>query len=186
MKKLIKILLLLPVLWFTAHTIISVTDGLVDERTKSDAGVILGNKVNIDGTLSKRLKKRLDKGIQMFNDSTFKLIIVSGGLGKEGHYEGTKMCEYLIEKGIPKSKIIIDNQGFTTQDTADNVREMNLNISSVTVISQYHHIARAKLAFKNSGFENVYGGHADYFELRDLYSIIREFFGYYKYLTYGF
>lgn len=57
MKKLIKILLLLPVLWFTTHTIISVTDGLVDERTKSDAGVILGNKVNIDGTLSKRLKR---------------------------------------------------------------------------------------------------------------------------------
>ena len=43
-------------------------------------------------------------------------------------------------------------------------------------------ILRTKLAFRKEGFENVKGAHADYFVLMDLYSLTREFFGYYKYL----
>jgi vancomycin permeability regulator SanA len=108
-------------------------------------------------------------------------IVVSGGLGKEGHYEGTKMAEYLVSNGVPKENIIIDNEGNTTAATAENVKRLNKNFPSVTVITQYHHISRAKLAFRKNGFQQVYGAHADFFEWRDLYSIVREFVGYYKY-----
>jgi vancomycin permeability regulator SanA len=170
------------VLWFLIHSMIIIIDGLNDENTRSDIGVIFGNKVNPDGSLSERLEKRCDKGIEMYKDSLVGLIVVSGGFGKEGHYEGTKMHDYLVSKGVPKDKIIIDNLGNTTEATADNIRRMNLSANSITVITQYHHISRAKLAFKNNGYEKVYGGHADYFELRDIYSIVREFLGYYKYL----
>jgi vancomycin permeability regulator SanA len=182
MKKSIRFILGILIAWFLTHIILIVIDGLNDENVKSDVGVIFGNKVNPDGSLSERLVKRLDKGIELYNDSIIKLIVVSGGLGKEGYYEGTKMFDYLIYKGIPKDKIIIDNLANTTEATAVNIRKMNLNIKSLTVISQYYHITRAKLAFRNNGFDLVYGGHAKYFELRDFYSLIREFFGYYKYL----
>jgi vancomycin permeability regulator SanA len=182
MKKYIKIVFGTLLVWFLAHTTLIVIDGLSDENIKSDIGVVFGNKVNPDGSLSKRLERRLDKGFELFRDSTIKLLIVSGGLGKEGHYEGTKMYEYLIAKGIPKDRIIVDNSGTTTEATADNVSKMNVNTKSITVISQYYHISRAKLACRNKGFDKVYGGHANYFEWRDLYSIVREFFGYYKYL----
>lgn len=169
-------------LWFVTHTTIITIDGLNDENIKSDVGVIFGNKVNEDGSLSTRLIKRLDKGIELYKDSIIKILIVSGGLGKEGFYEGTKMYEYLVQNGIPKNKIIIDNKGNTTEATAKNVKKKGLDIQSVTVVSQYYHITRAKLAFKNSGFDKIYGVHANYFEFRDIYSLIREFFGYYKYL----
>jgi vancomycin permeability regulator SanA len=182
MKKVLKLITVVLMSWFLIHIVVIVVDGLNDENYKSDVGVILGNKVNPDGSLSERLIARLDKGLQMYQDSLFDLIIVSGGFGKEGHYEGTKMFEYLVEKGVAKNRIIVDDFGNTTQATAKNVRKMKLNITSVTVISQYHHISRTKLAFKNEGFNTVYGGHANYFEVRDFYSITREFFGYYKYL----
>jgi hypothetical protein len=42
-----------------------------------------------------------------------------------------------------------------------------------------------KLAFNKVGFEEVYSAHAEFFEARDLYSITREFFAYYKYLFQG-
>ncbi len=164
MKKSIKLILRILIIWFSIHISIIVIDGLTDDNIKSDVGVIFGNKVNSDGSLSERLEKRLDKGIEMYGDSLIKLIVVSGGLGKEGHYEGTKMYEYLVEKGIPKDKIIIDNLGNTTDATADNFKKMNLKVNSVTVITQYYHISRAKLAFKNNGYDKVYGGHANYFE----------------------
>lgn len=167
------------------HTVIVVIDGLHDENIKTDAGVIFGNKVNEDGSLSERLEKRLEKGLELYRDSAIGIIIVSGGLGREGHYEGTKMYEYLAMRGVPADRIVVDNMGNTTQATAENFRRMGLNVRSVTVISQYYHISRARLAFRNEGFDEVCGAHAQYFEWRDIYSIIREFFGYYKYLLNG-
>lgn len=94
MKKVFKYLSVIIFSWFTVHTICIILDGINDDHIQSDAGVILGNKVNPDGTLSERLEKRCDKGIELFKDSLVKILIVSGGLGKEGYYEGTKMSEY--------------------------------------------------------------------------------------------
>lgn len=168
--------------WFAIHTVFIIVDGLWDERSKSDVAIIFGNTVNPDGSLSERLKKRLDKGVELFRDSTVEIIMVSGGLGKEGFYEGTKMYEYLVKAGIPKEKIIVDNAGNTTKATADNFEKLDLNDKSVTVVTQYFHISRAKLALRKAGYEKVSGVHADYFEIRDLYSMIREFPAYYKYL----
>lgn len=59
------------------HTIFIVIDGLYDEKGKSDVGVILGNKVNVDGSLSDRLIYRLDKGVELYKDSTISLIVVA-------------------------------------------------------------------------------------------------------------
>jgi len=55
-------------------------------------------------------------------------------------------------------------------------------LKSVMIISQFYHISRTKLAFKNAGFKEVYSAHGRYFELRDLYSLVREVPAYYKYL----
>ncbi|MFM7021867.1 MAG: YdcF family protein [Flavobacteriales bacterium] len=182
MKKCIKIIVLIFVAWFSMHCTIAITDGLVDEEGKSDVGVIFGNTVNPDGSLSARLKARLDKGVELYKNGRVPLLIVSGGLGKEGHYEGTKMHAYLIQKNIPDSCIIKDNKGNTTSATSENFKKMNLKAESITVITQYHHITRAKLAFKKFGFENVKGVHADYFEMKDFLAVIREFVAYYQYL----
>lgn len=181
MKKTVRYGITILLGWFLIHTFFIVADGSVDEREKGDVGVILGSTVNADGTLSERIRKRLDKGVQLYRDSLIGLV-VSGGLGKEGFYEGTKKAEYLRAQGVPENKIIIDNAGITTAATARNFRRMNLKPGSVIVVSQYFHISRTKLAFRNEGYAHVKGVHADYFEARDLYSIIREFFGFYKYL----
>ncbi|MTI68384.1 MAG: YdcF family protein, partial [Firmicutes bacterium] len=45
------------------------------------------------------------------------------------------------------------------------------------------HITRTKLAFEKVGIDKVYTAHAKIFEIRDLYSLTREFFAYYKYLV---
>jgi len=82
------------------------------------------------------------------------------------------------------SVIIIDNKGNNTQATADNVKGLILPTQAIIVVSQFYHISRTKLALRQAGFKEVKGVHANYFELRDFYSIFREFFGYYKYLIF--
>lgn len=169
-------------LWFLIHQISIVYDGLTDEEVKVEMMVILGNKVKQDGTLSLRLKARLDKGVALYNQGLAPMIVVSGGLGKEGHFEGTKMAEYLIQNGVEKERIKIDNQGNTTQLTAANFKKLFPKVKKVMIVSQFYHISRTKLAFRKQGVTQVYGVHCDYFEWRDAYSLFREFFGYYKYL----
>ena len=68
----------------------------------------------------------------------------------------------------------------TAQNTKANMDKMGLH--SVTIITQFFHISRTELAFKKVGIEEIYSAHADYFELRDIYSLAREFPAYYKYL----
>lgn len=87
-KKIIKRIFYGFLLWFGIHQVIVLTDGLTDENTKTNVAVIYGNTVHEDGTLSKRLKARLDRGIQLYRDSLTDVLFVSGGLGKEGFYEG--------------------------------------------------------------------------------------------------
>ncbi len=182
MKQSIKLVILFFICFFITHEIVLISDGLTDENIHSELAVIFGNTVNEDGSPSPRLKARLDKAIELFKNRKVKKLCVSGGLGKEGHYEGTKMAEYLLSNGIPSSNIFIDNQGKNTHATALNVREMFPEIESIVVVTQYHHVLRAKLAFEQIGIKNVSGAHANYWEMRDFYACTREFFAYYSYL----
>ncbi|MDQ1161709.1 vancomycin permeability regulator SanA [Chryseobacterium sp. SORGH_AS 447] len=179
--KIFKILISVFFLWFLFHSIYLIIDGISDEGKKADLAVILGSKVNEDGTLSERLEKRLESGIELYKSRRIKKILVSGGLGKEGFYEGTKMKEFLVSKGIPDSVIVVDNKGDNTRATVENTLELRskMNFNSIVVVSQYFHVTRTKKLFKDQGFDNVSSVSPAYFEWRDLYSILREFPAYY-------
>lgn len=171
-------------IWFIIHTLIITIDGLNDNIGVSDVAVVLGNKVDLDGNPSKRLQGRLDKAVELYEKEYFDYIIVSGGVGKEGFDEAVVMKKYLMNKGIPDEHILQDNEGYNSFMTAQNTKIImnNMGLDSVTIISQFYHITRTELAFRIVGFEHVYSAHARYFELRDVYSLVREFFAYYKYL----
>lgn len=179
--KFLKIVCSLLLLWCMAHTLYIIIDGLSDIGQKADLAIILGNKVNEDGTLSERLTKRLESGVFLYREHRVKKILVSGGFGKEGFYEGDKMKEYLIHQGIPDSVIMVDNKGNTTRATVDNTMKLKEKypFSSAIVVSQYFHVTRTKKLFKDKGFTNISSVSPHYFEWRDFYSILREFPAYY-------
>jgi uncharacterized SAM-binding protein YcdF (DUF218 family) len=112
-------------------------------------------------------------------------VIVSGGPSREGPNEATVMAEYLVAKGVPADRIVVDRIGVNTAATARNTASVAKarHWSSVLVISQYFHIPRCRLALSQNGFDQVYSAHAHYFEWRDLYSIPREVIAYIAYLN---
>lgn len=182
MKKLFKITFFFFGIWFLAHSIYTIIDGLNDNNTKADVAIVLGNKVNEDGTLSERLKARLDKSIEIYKNGRVKKIIVSGGLGKEGFWEANKMKKYLIENQVSNQNIIVDNFGNDTEKTVENsiIIMDSLHYNSAICVSQYFHQTRTKMLFRKKGFQNIESASPNYFEWRDFYSIFREFFAYYK------
>jgi vancomycin permeability regulator SanA len=177
----LKYVLLIVVFWFVMHSIYITIDGLHDKGNEANVAIVLGNKVNDDGTLSERLKARVDKSIELYNQHRVKKIIVSGGLGKEGFWEGTKMKEYLVANKIPAGNIIVDNYGNDTEKTVLNsIKIMHrLHYHSAISVSQYFHETRIKMLFRKNGFQNIESASPRYFELRDPYSIFREFIAFY-------
>jgi vancomycin permeability regulator SanA len=168
--------------WLLVHTLLITWDGLRTGQQRADMGVILGNKVNEDGSLSERLRQRLACGLALYRSGRVKRLLVSGGLGKEGFYEGDKMRDYLRAHGVPDSVIIVDNQGNNTRQTVRNTLRLRpqLRFRSLLVVSQFYHISRTKMLFRQAGFTAVSGASPWYFEWRDAYSLLREFPAYYK------
>lgn len=173
--------LIILCLWAALHLIFSYHEGTRRPSHKADAAVILGNEVKSDGTLSKRLKERVNRGLELYNEHMVDKIIVSGGLGKSGYYEGDSMKQYLLSQGVPEQDIIVDNLGSNTRNTAKNTAAIKTKygINSIIVVSQYYHISRAKMLFYKYGFKDVQSASPKYMELYDLYSIPREFIAYY-------
>ncbi|MDR2236821.1 MAG: YdcF family protein [Chryseobacterium sp.] len=181
LKKITKYILIAAVSWFVIHSIYITFDGLKDAKHKADLAVVFGNKINEDGTLSPRLKARLDKSIELYQRRQIKEVLVSGGLGKEGYWEGTEMKKYLMKNKIPADKVLVDNFGDTTEKTVINTLKIadSLQYNRIISVSQFYHQTRIKKLFRKHDFKNIEGSSPEYFEIRDFYSVFREFFAYY-------
>jgi vancomycin permeability regulator SanA len=154
------------------------------KTTPGDVGLVLGNTVHPDGKPSARLAARLDRALELFKDGSVPLLIVSGAVGREGHDEATVMRDYLVGKGVPSERIIVDSDGRTTWASALNTHAImhQRGMTRLVVITQYFHVPRSKLAARRSGIPTVTGAHARHIEWRDFYSIAREVPGYLRYL----
>ena len=182
--KIVKWSLILSFLFILLNLFMILYIGLNDDIAKADVALILGNKVNHDGSLSERLQSRLDKSIELYEQQYYDKIIVSGGLGREGHDEAVVMKDYLLKNGIRQEHVIVDSEGLNTYKSSLNTDSIMIanNWNSVLVISNYYHIRCAKLALSNRGIDNIYSAHADYFEIRDIYSVLREVPAYFVYM----
>lgn len=163
---------------------ILVIDGLTDKLGTADVALVLGNKVEPDGTPSPRLAARLDRAVELYKTGAFASVIVSGGTGIEGVPEGDAMRDYLVTKNIPATAVIVDNNGVNTHASAENTAAImhEHGWESVFVITQYFHVPRSELAMKKQGITEVYTAHATFWEWRDVYSTAREIPAYVKYL----
>jgi vancomycin permeability regulator SanA len=156
---------------------ILVADGLTDNVKKSDVAIVLGSKVMQDGTPSARLRARLDRAGELYQQGMIKHVIVSGGKGQEGYSEAHVMADYLaMQKNVARDAIILDETGNNTQATARNSAALmaDRGLRSAVVVTQYFHITRSRLALKQAGIQDVSSAHARIFEMRDIYSVLRE------------
>lgn len=157
--------------------------GLHDHDTVADIIVVPGNTVNPDGSLSERLKSRLDAALDLFQRGRATRIFVSGGVGREGRDEAAAMAAYLIAKGVAASAVVQDPQGIDTAATAANAAQYLRahKMGSAIVATQFFHVARTTLALERNGAIVVGTRHAQYYEWRDVYSLVREVLGYAAY-----
>ncbi len=98
--------------------------------------IILGNRMNDDGTISETMKKRLDLTLKLYQELKPDKIIVSGGIANEiaGVSEASKMEEYLVNNGLNKDLIIKEDQSHTTRENALFSVPIALSLKADTII----------------------------------------------------
>ena len=127
-----------------------------------DFVIILGSKINDDGTLPPLLKSRVDKAIEFGNNqyqSTKKDIyyVPSGGQGlDEVMAEANAIKNYLIENGIKKNKIIIEDKSTSTYE---NMKFSKIKIDEIKkepricFSTTNYHVFRSGVIANNLGIE---------------------------------
>lgn len=175
----IKLIFFLFILYFIVMFLI-VMSGVKNHLFKADLIVVLGTKVELDGTPSVGLAARLNEAINVYRQGYAPLILVSGGTGKEGYSEAHVMADYLVAHGIPKQVIVQDELGVNTRATAKNTWQymVSNHLKSVIVVSQYYHIPRIQLALHTVGINEIGQASPSYVSWRDFFSVPREMIGY--------
>jgi vancomycin permeability regulator SanA len=155
--------------------------GLHEDARPADVGVVFGNKVEPSGEPSPSLASRLDKAVDLYQRGLFPAVIVSGGMGKEGWDEAQVMADYLAERGVPRSAILLDHEGNNTFLTAlhsGQIAEAH-GFHSFVLVSHFYHLPRARLAFARFHLTPVTAAHSDRFVARDFYfGLLREVIAY--------
>lgn len=140
---------------FISYAVASVLDEL-PVRYAVDFIVILGAGLLPDGTVSKILQKRLDKGIAIYRKQLKRgghpQFVVSGGQGTDEIIsESQAMRAYLIEAGISNSKIIQEDRSTSTYE---NLRFSQILMTKEKVfhravfVTNSFHVFRAGLIAK--------------------------------------
>jgi vancomycin permeability regulator SanA len=172
--------------WILAHVTYITIDGMNEDISQADIAIVLGNRVESDGSLPSWTRGRVDRALELYKNGTVKLIFVSGGITKEtGAMEAKAMKSYLVKQGVPENAVIEDNAGINTYHTAINFLNWNKEkqYSSVVIVSQFYHITRSRYILRKTGFEgNIYSASSRKYRWQDITGTLREVPAFYKYL----
>ena len=140
---------------FSIISILIVSDfnSKIEDYKKIDYAIILG--AGLDGAeVSIRLKKRLDQGYNELNNLDVP-IIVSGGQGPDELVtEGYAMAEYLINKGIQKKRLILEEKSTSTQENLlFSLKFIPDHKNNIVVVTSDYHMFRAKMLAKRMNWK---------------------------------
>ena len=132
--------------------------------------IVLGTKLNKDGTPSTMLKNRLDAALS-YKDDDMKYIVSGAG-------EAEAMGNYLIQHGINENNILVEKQARNTyENILNSIELLPQHITSVTIISSDFHIYRAQAIASSLGYDvNTIGAKTPlidrgYWQLREVIAI---------------
>jgi uncharacterized SAM-binding protein YcdF (DUF218 family) len=129
-----------------------------DEARRADVILVLG-AAEYRGRPSPVFRARLDHALELYARGLAPRIMTTGGPGGDPVFtEGGVGRSYLMGRGVPSERIVVESEaGSTAESTAMAAEIMHrMGLRSVIVVSDGYHIYRAKRMLNFSGLR-VYG-----------------------------
>jgi len=129
-----------------------------DEARPVDVILVMG-AAEYRGRPSPVLKARLDHALSLYARGLAPMLMTTGGAGGDPQFtEGTVGRDYLIDRGVPSERIIVEEESestaYSVAAAAEIMRRMGLR--SCVLVSDGYHIFRAKKMMQAEGI-TVYG-----------------------------
>ena len=124
---------------------------MVDDAVASDAIVVLGARVQPDGSPSPTLKARAEHAAELFNRGFASTLIFSGGVGDFGGSEASVARDVVVKLGVPPENCVLEEDSHSTKQNAQfTARLMNQRgLKSLIIVTDPSHLPRAKRLFTN-------------------------------------
>lgn len=125
---------------------------------QADAAIVLGASLWSDKP-SPALKERLDHADKLYKEGKIKMLILSGGLDHNGSKltEAEGMRVYLLAKGIPAERMLLDNAARSTYENLLNSKVIAAehDLEKLLIVTHDYHAPRAMEMARYLDYENV-------------------------------
>jgi uncharacterized SAM-binding protein YcdF (DUF218 family) len=130
--------------WFIYLYTIMVQTWEHEKNTKADVVIVLGAAV-WSGQPSPALRERLEAARYIFTQGKVDYIVTTGGLGTQPPAESVVMRDYLIKQGIPKDRILMEDQSTSTLENLANAKRIMVEQGweDAIVVTHGYHLHRA-------------------------------------------
>jgi uncharacterized SAM-binding protein YcdF (DUF218 family) len=135
--------------------------GSRDDRRPVDAILVLG-AAQWNGEPSPVLRARLDHAVGLYQEGYAPLIAVTGGVGDGDEYsEGDVAAAYLLERGVPPTRILVEDQGRSSLQSIRGAADLLMaqGLWRVLLVSDPPHMLRILRMAEAAGFQ-AYGSPA--------------------------
>ncbi len=154
------VLLVIAVFGISGYVRLSQADKIFDTvsemngQNNIDCILVLGAGLKRDGTPSHMLEDRIKVGVEVLNATDADYILMSGDRSSDYYDEPAAMKKYAEDMGVDPARILIDNFGFSTQESITRVKE-EFGFDNIVVITQKYHLYRALYIAEDSEIEAV-------------------------------
>ena len=180
------LLIIIMTLVINRH-IINVTKNYIisDEKASDnnyDCVVVLGASVLPNGSPSKMLEDRLEKGLILYFNNASNKLLMSGDHSRDDYDEVTVMKNYAIKNGALSSDIFMDHAGISTYDSIYRLKNV-YKVNKIVIVSQEYHLYRAIYIARKLGLD-AYGVKAEdkaysgqlYRDIREILARVKDYF----------
>lgn len=111
--------------------------------------VVLGNRINDDGSMSQLMLKRLETALNVYKTFAPEKIILSGGVAnkKVNSSEAQLMRDYLVTNGVPQDVLVMEDKSLTTKQNAEFSVPIaaQLGATELLLLTSLEHMSRSYL-----------------------------------------
>lgn len=145
--------------FIAVESLIIIAENTCSRDENANFVIIPGAGIFSDGRLTKTLTNRLDTAFEYLIVHENAICFVSGGKGENEPYtEAMAMKEYLVERGLPASRIIEEQNSSDTLQNMEFCSAMMDDLfpgveKSAVIITSGYHVFRALFLARNNGIK---------------------------------
>jgi len=159
-RRWLRVIIMLAVLvaaaWGTVLFLIVRAEKLPRPLVKADAIIVLGARVQPSGELSTQLEYRTLKALELYEAGLGDYIIPTGAQGRdEPQTEASAMADYLIGRGVPEERILLEDQSYNTIENLRGAQALmaERDLTTAIIVTSDYHVQRSLWNARDIGLD---------------------------------